>query len=645
MAEETLLLHFEVDDSSAVVSIDKLRKANSELNKERNKVNLSTEEGRKKVQELNQKIDQNNALIKTNVSALDKQRLNVGNYTDSINQSVVANLKNNKALLGAKDSLTALAPGLSSSASGFLGMAKSAMAFIATPIGAVIAALVSAFGLLKAALTTNNAVLDKFENVTNAIGVVMDVVLNRVGKLGEALIDLANGNFSDAIDKTKDAFTGLGDEISMATRSGQLFLDLSRDLEDSQRKLRIETAKQTNEIAKYVAAAKNRSLTFEEQEKLLQRALALEKALVNQRTELARQDLVITTKQISQSKKIYQSNEESFDQFVNRLVTGSKLADAEVDKIVDKVVALENARGESLAFQEKVNNQIEAIQIKREAAALKRAEEAEAKRREMEMNRRSNNTDDFTESDAIKSKETELKIIEELEVQSATSQADIKKQMNAEVIRMNKETNDQIIADNKKTAEINKQVQMAEFEATASILGSAASLFEQQSTEYKIFATAQALISTYAAATKAYEAGFVPPTYASPFIGAAFAAAAVAQGLANVAAINGVQFAEGGFTGAGGKYEPAGIVHKGEYVVPQSVNYSPAARPHINALESMRTKGYADGGFVTNQSTASIKDSLMIANAMKNMPRPVVDVREITRQQTRVEVKQSLSTL
>lgn len=29
------------------------------------------------------------------------------------------------------------------------------------------------------------------------------------------------------------------------------------------------------------------------------------------------------------------------------------------------------------------------------------------------------------------------------------------------------------------------------------------------------------------------------------------------------------QFAEGGFTGRGGKYEPAGIVHKGEYVVPK----------------------------------------------------------------------------
>ena len=39
--------------------------------------------------------------------------------------------------------------------------------------------------------------------------------------------------------------------------------------------------------------------------------------------------------------------------------------------------------------------------------------------------------------------------------------------------------------------------------------------------------------------------------------------------------IKGTPFADGGFTGRGGKYEPAGVVHKGEYVVPkQYVNQS-----------------------------------------------------------------------
>jgi hypothetical protein len=55
-------------------------------------------------------------------------------------------------------------------------------------------------------------------------------------------------------------------------------------------------------------------------------------------------------------------------------------------------------------------------------------------------------------------------------------------------------------------------------------------------------------------------------------------------------------FASGGYTGPGGKDEPAGIVHKGEYV------FSKAAVDRIGAgnLDAMHRnlKGYADGRFV-----------------------------------------------
>lgn len=167
---------------------------------------------------------------------------------------------------------------------------------------------------------------------------------------------------------------------------------------------------------------------------------------------------------------------------------------------------------------------------------------------------------------------------------------------------------------------LKQQAEEASLNVTSGVLEAAASLFDEQSTAYKILATGQTLISTYATAQKAYEAAFVPPTIASPALGAGYAALAVAQGLANVAAINGVEFAEGGYTGSGGKYEPAGIVHKGEYVAPQHVMSNPSAAPHINALESMRLRGYADGGFVANQAAAPANNAMLIANVMKNQP-------------------------
>lgn len=65
----------------------------------------------------------------------------------------------------------------------------------------------------------------------------------------------------------------------------------------------------------------------------------------------------------------------------------------------------------------------------------------------------------------------------------------------------------------------------------------------------------------------------------------------------------GIPFAEGGYTGAGGKYEPAGIVHKGEYVVPKKYVNQATGLPNADAFGkiirgSSPSRGYASGGFV-----------------------------------------------
>lgn len=77
-------------------------------------------------------------------------------------------------------------------------------------------------------------------------------------------------------------------------------------------------------------------------------------------------------------------------------------------------------------------------------------------------------------------------------------------------------------------------------------------------------------------------------------------------------------FASGGYTGPGGKYQPAGIVHKGEYVFPQSaVKRLGIAR--LDALAGLRTPsirrprtGYAEGGFVAGQQALSLGGSIAL---------------------------------
>lgn len=68
-------------------------------------------------------------------------------------------------------------------------------------------------------------------------------------------------------------------------------------------------------------------------------------------------------------------------------------------------------------------------------------------------------------------------------------------------------------------------------------------------------------------------------------------------------ALGSMQFADGGYTGAGGKHEPAGIVHRGEVVLPQEVvkrDWSQLKARYGNL------PGFASGGVVGTASYASV---------------------------------------
>ncbi|MDH4432917.1 phage tail tape measure protein [Pseudomonas shirazica] len=56
------------------------------------------------------------------------------------------------------------------------------------------------------------------------------------------------------------------------------------------------------------------------------------------------------------------------------------------------------------------------------------------------------------------------------------------------------------------------------------------------------------------------------------------------------------QLSAGGYTGDGGKFEPKGVVHGGEFVLRKEVVAQPGMR---NYLEGLNVRGYASGGFVT----------------------------------------------
>ncbi|HAN6547379.1 TPA: phage tail tape measure protein, partial [Escherichia coli] len=75
--------------------------------------------------------------------------------------------------------------------------------------------------------------------------------------------------------------------------------------------------------------------------------------------------------------------------------------------------------------------------------------------------------------------------------------------------------------------------------------------------------------------------------------GTASGGASASGGTAIQAAAAKFRFATGGFTGTGGKYEPAGIVHRGEFVFTKEAT----SRIGVGNLYRLM-RGYAEGGYV-----------------------------------------------
>jgi hypothetical protein len=151
---------------------------------------------------------------------------------------------------------------------------------------------------------------------------------------------------------------------------------------------------------------------------------------------------------------------------------------------------------------------------------------------------------------------------------------------------------------------IDQSRQQLTLQASSDFFGNLATLQNSSNSKMarvgKAAAIAQAVISTYQSATQAYAAMSGIP-YIGPALGAAAAAAAIVAGLANVAQIRAQPvggYAEGGYTGPGGKYQVAGVVHAGEGVLSQR---DMAALGGPAAFEAFRRglHGYADGGFVS----------------------------------------------
>lgn len=572
MAEETVILHFDIDEQPAVNSIKELRAANTQLRKDRDAVNLSTEEGRKLVEKLNIAIDKNNKTIKDNSSALEKQRQNVGNYTNSIKDAA-----NELNIMGVN-----------------VGQVTSNMSKFINPATAAVG-VVSALGAAYASSAAGARDLENAQlQLTSAFTVFSSELADFLGADGSGggFLSTATNAIISRLSSSASVMGKIGADAQQALKQIEItelvnkrFAKDQLKLAEEQRRIRDDDTKAFNER---LAAAKAVDVFVNNREAALvdtqeQRLAQLQTLLALDQHNLDLQKLI---KQVEfEIADIREDSEGKRTEALNG-----------VNALLNEEIALSKQAIKNIGNVKAPDTPLKYYDM----LAVARQKDAQDR---IKINQTlSRHADKFLKEQEARDKE---------EADSAAELAD-------------------------KKAFLKEQ----ELTQAANVAGALAALLGEQTELGKAFALVQIGLNTAEGISAATAAGAGVP-WPGNLAAILSGITAVLSGIAQAKSVMG--FAEGGYTGAGGKYEPAGIVHRGEYVVPQNVNYSPAAQPHIAALESMRTKGYADGGFVANTNMEPARNALMMANMLKNQPAPVVSVVEINRVNKRLRVKENIS--
>jgi hypothetical protein len=642
--DEEVIFRIEVPGGEqAVNTLENLTKANKALREERKKLDLDSVQGKQRVKEINAELDKNTEAIKENSSALEKQRLNIGNY---------------------KSALDNVIPGLGGFVSGIQGMTKASLAFIATPLGAIIAAIgVAMAGLteyfrgseegqnnLNKIVLVGKSIFEQFKNVLEFVGktlfeafsnpkqaiidfanLVKENIINRfegflelIPQIGKAIGLLFEGKFVEAgktafdavakvttgIENASSKIEGLINDTIAAVNAG---IDAGKKLADLQAKIdRDERALITERARVSLEVSKLRAQAIKEEgdvkKATVEQAIKLEEQLSDKEVALAKIRL-------ANAKLLLETNGDD------------KEALNEVAKATAAVLAAEESRfSATLRFQ-------------KELEKLRDEEKAEQERIEKEQEK--NN------------EEVRERLKKEREEQA---------EIEAEQAENNRKVRE---ANAKKAAEKEVEIEKIKAGAITKLIGKVTGdRIDAQKLYTNIFkkgALGEAYANTKAAAIAAYKALAGIPIV-GPVLGAIAAASAIAFGTSQYLGIQGVTFARGGIAQTGGmlqgrSHAQGGIpfsvggrlgfeAEGGEAII--NKRSSKMFRSQLSAInQAGGGRAFATGGEVPVFSTANIARASESTAVQRELfesisrLRPVVTVEDINKGQGDVDVVES----
>lgn len=258
---------------------------------EQKKLDLSTEAGRKKFGEYGQRIN----TINNDLKALDKQNgintRSVGDY-----QTALKNATGQLNIMGVNvgsvvAQFSTFGNAIVGVAKGFGGASQAAKIFKIALASTGIGLIVIAVGALVTAFS-------RFTDLSESVAVkfagfkaIIDVVLDRLGAIGRAIVLVFQGEFSQAAEVAREAIAGVGDELKREIALAQELKEAVIDLEKRSKVFDAQRESLRTEIIQLRNIARDRRETDENRLAALEKADKLQRQLSERSLQLAEEEL------------------------------------------------------------------------------------------------------------------------------------------------------------------------------------------------------------------------------------------------------------------------------------------------------------------------------------------------------------------
>jgi len=232
--------------------------------------------------------------------------------------------------------------------------------------------LLIAFASLASFFTNTKRGADQLSLAFTAMGATVDVLIDRLSSVGEALTFVFSGEFTKAGEILAGTFTGITEEINKEVTAMVNLKRRTQELRDADNDFMVQKAATRQEIERARLIAEDETKTAEERLNNLKKALELEAKTTRQEIELAKERVAIQQEEMALSENSAE-DEARLAQLKVALIETETASIKMRRRVVTEVNALEN---EIRAEQKAINDE----KLAEEAIKLKAIEdEFEAK--------------------------------------------------------------------------------------------------------------------------------------------------------------------------------------------------------------------------------------------------------------------------